>query len=175
MVPKELYKSALKTTSLPAHNAAYLSMLGIQPRTCNTNPSPESKAICLAALGKSTILLLFMYISDIISSTEAVIGTENSVSITCNHGAGGLISLDWFLITVGGPVDGTGISIDGVKYRGASPSIEINNILASDEGLYRCSYVLQPNAMMPDITTEGESEGQCLYVLGESLILSLMP
>ena len=76
--------------------------------------------------------------------------------------------MDWFLTIVDGPEDGTEITIDGVKYGGGSPSIEINSISVSDEGLYRCRYVLQPNAMMPDITTVGTSEGQCLYVLGES-------
>ena len=77
--------------------------------------------------------------------------------------------MDWFLITVGGPEDGTEITIDGVKYGGESPSIEINNISTSDEGLYRCKYELQ--TAMAGTAEMGESEGQCLYVLGESLIM----
>ena len=112
-------------------------------------------------------------VSNIISSIEAVIGTEDSVSITCNHGPGGLVDLDWFLTSVNGPEDGTEITIDGVKYEGETPSIEINDISASDEGLYRCKYELQ--LARKGATVMGESEGQCLYVLGESHRFSLNP
>ena len=102
------------------------------------------------------------------SSTEAVIGTQESVSIPCNHGAGGLISLDWFLISVGGPEDGTPITIDGDKYGGQDPTIEINRISTSDEGLYRCDYVLQPSVMSE--TNIMDEASRCLFVLGESLM-----
>ena len=82
-----------------------------------------------------------VHVSYIMSSTKAVIGTEESVSISCSHGPGGLISLEWFLISVGGPGDGTPITIDDDKYGGQDPTIQINRISTSDEGLYRCDYV----------------------------------
>ena len=106
-----------------------------------------------------------VHVSYIMSSTEAVIGTQESVSILCNHGPGALISLDWFLISVGGPEDGTPITIDGDKYGSQDPTIEINRISTSDEGLYRCNYVLLPSVMSEAIIMGAAS--QCLYVLGE--------
>ena len=107
-----------------------------------------------------------IHVSYIMSSTEAVIGTGESVSIPCDHGPGGLISLDWFQISVDGPEDGTSITIDGDKYGGQDPTIEINRISTSDEGLYRCNYVLQPS-VMSEANIMGTAR-RCLYVLGES-------
>ena len=70
-----------------------------------------------------------VHVSYIMSSTKAVIGTEESVSISCSHGPGGLISLEWFLISVGGPGDGTPITIDDDKYGGQDPTIQITEYL----------------------------------------------
>ena len=94
-----------------------------------------------------------------VSSTEAVDGADSSIMIDCNHGPGGLISLNWVQMRNG--AEETPITIDEDKYEDTSPSVRINRVTASDEGLYVCKVMLSGNSGVTMLNAG------CLFVFGE--------
>ena len=95
----------------------------------------------------------------LVSSTVPVDGADSSIMIDCNHGPGGLVSLDWVLRRIGAAE--TPITIDEDKYEDTTPSVRINRVTASDEGLYACKVVLSGSL------GETTLNAGCLFVYGE--------
>ena len=126
----------------------------------------ESEALTSSKLGSTCSMYNYMYSTlghdSIILLLHILVGAiDSSASLSCRTVKEGLVSIRWSFLN---STILKHISIDGNKYTDDINSLQINRVVASDEGLYVCHFQKEIGGQLQP---EQSINAGCIYVLGE--------